>query len=85
MNEQEIRALLEEQRNFYLSGATASTDLRIEKLKKLYSSIKAHEQEINDALFKDLGKSRIESFTCEIGMVLSEISYMLKYIKKFVK
>lgn len=83
MNEQEIKELLETQRKFYLSGATLSVELRIEKLKKLYLTIKAYEQEINDALLRDLGKSRFESFTCETGMVLSEITYMLKHIKKF--
>ena len=31
----------------------------------------------------DLGKSAQEGFMCEIGLVLSEVSYMLKNIKKF--
>ena len=52
-------------------------------LKKLYAAIKENELEIEEALMTDLGKSAHESFMCEIGMVLSEITYMLKHIEKF--
>ena len=34
-------------------------------------------------LKKDLGKSGFESYMCETGLVLEEISYMLKHVRKF--
>ena len=34
---------------------------------------------------KDLGKSNFESYMCETGLVLSEISYMLKHIHTFTR
>ncbi len=40
---------------------------------------------INEGLYKDLGKSPSEAYMCETGLVLSEITYMLKHIKKFSK
>ena len=40
---------------------------------------------VNDALQADLGKSHFEGFMCESGLVLSEISYMIKHTKKFAK
>ena len=85
MTSQEIRELLEKQRAYYRSGATIPTDFRIGQLKKLYTAVKKYEVELNDALKHDLGKSRYESFMCESGLALTEISYMIKHTKKFVK
>ena len=41
------------------------------------------EDEICQALQKDLGKSATESYMTEIGMVLSEIRHMQKYLKLY--
>lgn len=38
-----------------------------------------------DALQADLGKSAAESYMCEVGIVLSEISYMLKHVRAYAK
>ena len=85
MTSQEIKALLEKQRAFYKSGATLPVDFRKRQLKKLYASVKAHEQEINEALKADLGKSAYEGFMCESGLVLTEIGYMLSHTKGFAR
>lgn len=85
MTNQEIQKLLENQRKFYKSGATIPVNFRIEQLKKLYTVIKKYENEINEVLKSDLGKSQFEGFMCETGMVLSEISYMIRHTRKFAK
>ena len=85
MTAKEIQALLEKQRNYYKGGATVSVDFRIEKLKALYAAVKKHEKEISEALTADLGKSQYESFMCETGLVLSEISYLIRHTKRFAK
>ena len=85
MTSQEIQALLEQQRAYYRSGATIPVQFRIAQLKKLYAAVKRYETEINDALCADLGKSHYEGFMCESGLVLTEISYMIKHTKKFAK
>ena len=85
MTAQEIQSLLETQRAYYRSGATISVKFRIAQLKKLYTVVKKYENEINDALGKDLGKSHFEGFMCESGLVLTEISYMIRHTKKFAK
>lgn len=77
--------ILEKQKDFFRSGKTLDIAFRVEYLKKLKQTIKDYEELIFDALFKDLGKSRTESYMCEIGLVLDEISYMIKNIKKFAK
>ena len=85
MTEKEIQGLLEKQRAYYRSGATLPVKFRIAQLKKLYTVVKNNEKEINDALCADLGKSHYEGFMCESGLVLTEISYMIKHVKKFAK
>lgn len=85
MKGQEIQALLEQQRKYYKSGATIPVKFRIEQLKKLYKSIKKYQNDVKDALRTDLGKSHFEGFMCESGLVLSEISYMIRHTKRFAK
>ena len=81
----QITDLLEKQRNYYKSGATLPVKFRIEQLKKLYEGIKKYETEIKVALNEDLGKSQYEGFMTEIGLTLSELSYMIENTKKFAK
>ena len=85
MTDSEIRALLERQRAFYKTGATIPVQFRIAQLKKLYAAVKKYENEINAALTADLGKSACEGFMCETGLVLSEISYMIRHTRRFAK
>lgn len=85
MTQQEIQTILEKQRKYFATGATLPVSARISALKKLQSYIKEHEQEISNALAADLGKSKFEGYMCEIGLVLGEISYMIKHTKKFAR
>ena len=85
MTNQEIQALLEKQRKFYRSGATIPVEFRIAQLKKLYAAVVKYRDEINDALKTDLGKSYYEGFMCESGLVLTEISYMIRHTPRFAK
>lgn len=85
MNAKDIQVLLEKQREYYNSGATISVKFRIEQLKKLYAAVKKYENEICEQLTADLGKSGYEGFMCEVGLVLSEISYLIRHTKKFAK
>ncbi len=78
-----IEQILENQRNYFRTGTTLPVPFRIRMLKKLYCTIEKYEAEIAAALKSDLGKSEYEAFMCEIGMTLSEISYLIKHTKKF--
>ena len=75
----QVSSLLEKQRAYYKTGATIPVDFRIRQLKKLYTAVKKYETEINNALKADLGKSHYEGFMCESGLVLTEISYMIRH------
>lgn len=80
MTEQEIRTILRRQREYFATGATLSREFRAKQLGKLKASLQCHETELNDALQQDLGKSRMESYMCEIGLTLSELTWMQKHL-----
>ena len=85
MEQREIRKLVNRQRRFFYTGKTQHMAFREMALRRLQISIMAHEDEINRALRLDLGKSASEAYMCETGMVLAEISYMLKHMRQFGK
>lgn len=81
----EIESLIKKQKEFYNTHITENVSYRIEKLKKLKETIKEKEEKIYDALKKDLGKSETEAYMSEIGMVLEDLSYIIKNTKKWAK
>ncbi len=58
---------------------------RKESLKNLENSILNHRAEIEDALFLDLRKSKIESDSTEIFPVLAEIRLFRKNLNRWTK
>ena len=57
----------------------------MEALRTLEKIIRDHETDIAAALKEDLGKSGPEGYMCETGLVLSEIRYMLRHIRRFAR
>ena len=80
MTEQEITTILAKQHAFFASGRTIPVSFRQEQLHKLKRSLLAHEKDLNEALQKDLGKSRMESYMCEVGLTLSELTWMQRHL-----
>lgn len=85
MKEAEIKEIVCRQRDYFRTGVTLEADYRIAALKKLQSAIRKYSDEIYAAIQKDLGKSSFESYMCETGLCLSEISYMCRHIRSFAK
>lgn len=85
MTQAEIKQLIQKQRTFFHSDATLDVEYRIHALQKLKACILKYENEINIAIRADLGKCAFESYMCETGLVLSELTYMLKHTRKFSK
>lgn len=85
MTEPGIRALLEQQRAFYRSGATIPVSFRIAQLKRLYGAVKKYQTEMDAALAEDLGKSNYEGFMCESGLALTEIRHMIRHTKGYAR
>ena len=81
----EINRMLKRQEHFFQSQKTKKYEFRKKALLRLECAIKQHEEDIEHALYKDLGKSSFESYMAEIGMVKSELSYVKKHLKKWMK
>lgn len=75
---EDIIKILEKQKKFFSTGRTRNVAYRMEYLRRLRKAIKTREQEILDALKKDLNKAPFEAYATELGMVLEELSYVLK-------
>lgn len=85
MTADEIKILVDRQREYFLTGETLNVKFRLDNLRHLRDVIIKYENEIYEAIKSDLGKSRFESYMCEVGLTLSEITYMLKHTKHFSK
>jgi aldehyde dehydrogenase (NAD+) len=72
-------------RQYFDSGKTKSFLFRKEQLKKLRQVILNHEQELYDALHTDLKKSPEESWVTELGMVLSELDFIQKSLRRLME
>ena len=83
MRQEEIENIIERQRKFFAAGKTFEAEYRINALKKLKHTVIKYEDEINAALKADLGKSTFEGYMCEVGLAISEISYMIKHTRAF--
>ncbi len=81
----DIENLVERQREYFLAGHTLDVGVRISALRRLKDAIKKHETVLANALYADLRKSNLESYMSETGMVLDELGYVLKKVKKWTK
>jgi len=73
------------QRTFFASGKTKSFTFRAEMLNRLGEAISDFEEEISEALRRDLNRSKVDGYTTEIGHCLAEITFALKNLKKWMK
>lgn len=85
MEETAIKRMVEKQRNYFYTGATLPLSTRKRALARLKASIQRHQDDIALALQADLGKSNFESYMCEIGLTLNELSYMQSHIDCFAR
>ncbi len=80
-----ISKIVESQKNFFDEGHTLPLKFRLQALDTLYKAIKKNEAKLCEALSKDLGKSAFESYMCEIGLTLSEISYLKHHLRSYMR
>lgn len=83
--EKEIHEIVEKQRAFFRSGKTLDVSWRIEQLKKLKAAVIAHEEAFEQALYEDLGRSRVEAYLCDIGPILVELNETIKGLRRWAK
>ena len=79
------QAILEAQRAYFQTGETLPLAFRISMQKKLKAAISKWSDRLGKALEQDLGKSAMEGFMCETGLVQGEISYLLRHIRHMAR
>jgi aldehyde dehydrogenase (NAD+) len=72
-------------RQYFDSGITKSTVFRREQLQKLKRAILKYEQELYTSLYADLKKSPEECWVTELGLVLSELDFITKNLRRWVE
>lgn len=77
--------IIENQRIYFKDNNTNDLYFRLEKLRVLKRAILENEKDILEALKLDLGKTYFEGYETEIGIVLEEINYAIKNLKKWSK
>ena len=85
MTEHEIKDILQQQNHFFSSGKTIPAEFRLKQLESLKEAMIRHEADLAAALKEDLGKSRMESYMCEIGLTLSELTWMQKHLRSLMR
>ena len=80
-----VRDIVAAQRRFFRTGATLPVSWRIKQLKKLKAAVLAHEREFEEALARDLGRSRVEAYLCDIGPIVTEINEMLAGLRRWAR
>ena len=84
-SEVNIPQLLASQKAFFESGALRDIDARIGKLKALKKVIEDREKDISKALFSDFRKPEFETYATETALILSELTYTIRKLKKWAK
>ena len=77
--------MLEKQREYFKSGITLDVNFRITKLKLLKESILNNLDDLVKAFKEDYKKCKFDVYSTEIGLVINEINYFIKHLKKLTK
>lgn len=81
----EIEEIIQSQRIFFKTQQTKSLAFRKMYLEKLRNLIISNENLLYEAIYKDFGKSKFDTFTTEISFVLNDIDYYLKNLQSLAK
>ncbi len=76
-----MKTIIENQRQFFNSNQTKDISFRITQLNKLKRIIEKNENLLNDAIYKDFGKSEFDNYSCENAIIYAEINTAIRNIK----
>ena len=79
----DIHEIVESEKHFFRTGVTRGVDFRIDMLKKFRKAIIENDELISAALKADLNKQPFESYMCETGLLLEEINFHIKRLRKW--
>lgn len=79
-----LEKIVSDQKAFFAAKETLSYQARMNALNALEKSIHKHQDEIYEALWKDLNKSETEAFMTEVSMVLSELRFVKRHLRRWM-
>src|SRR5690554_4686608 len=85
MDKESLQGVLKEQNVFFNTNSTKEIGFRVQKLKKLKSILKAKENELNEAIYKDFKKSVFDTFTNELAILYLDIDEAVAKVQKWSK
>ena len=85
LNSNEIHQIVESQRSFFLQGNTLDLSWRLRQLRKLKKAVMDHQEELESALGKDLGRADFEAYFCDIGSLILEINEAIHGLRRWAK
>jgi len=80
-----VKSVLVEQKHFFSTGQTKDVAFRVEQLRTLRDTVLANEEIIFAALKGDMGKPTYEGYLTEVGIVLDEIRFVIRHLKKWAR
>lgn len=80
-----ISEIVQLQKDFFKTHKTKNLNFRKMYLEKMQDLIQKNEDSLYEAIKKDFGKSRFDTFTTEISFILNDIKYYLKNLKSLSK
>ena len=84
-NQETIHEAVEKQRSFFRTNQTLDIRWRKEQLIRLKIAVQTYEKDIAKALHEDLGRSEVEAYLTDTGVIITEINEMLKGLDKWAK
>lgn len=81
----EIKEIVNHQKDFFKTQQTKKIKFRKMYLEKLRDIIIKHEELLYEAIDKDFGKSKFDTFTTEISFILNDINYYLNNLNSLSK
>jgi aldehyde dehydrogenase (NAD+) len=83
MEKEQIGIILARQRKFFDEGNTLDPVRRLEYLRQLRALILKHETDIKNAVFSDFRKPSFEALATETGIVLKELNYLIRKVRRW--
>ncbi len=83
MNSNPYSDLLQTQNDFFDSNQTKDLKFRKGLLQRLYQVIEQNEETMFEAIYNDIGKSKLETIATETGLIKSEITHTIKHLNEW--
>jgi aldehyde dehydrogenase (NAD+) len=80
-----MKAIIDQQRQYFNSNQTKPVAFRKEQLIKLRSTLKSYEQELTDAVYQDFQKGSFNTFLTEFSGLYAELDNAIRNVKSWAK